>query len=896
MIRGAFHGIRRFLKLGYRSDTQVARDVDDEVSFHLDMKSSDLMQAGVDKAEAERVARERFGNVEHAKRVLRSQESAYERREARANWIQEWSRDAAHTLRQMRRTPGFAALIIATLALGIGATTAIFSAVYAILLAPLPFAEPDRLVRLVRETPSGVRTSEAGGNFLEFQRTSRTLQSITSYYQSTGNLAGTEAPRRAIVARVSANFVNVMGIRPLLGRSFTPEEDVYRATEVAMISESLWRDRFGGDPAVLGKTLRMDKQSVEIIGVIADANSFPENVELWLPAKHDPEMMADDNRGANWLRLIGRLAPGITLEQANAEFAALSKGLTERFPEERTGEATSLTPLTESLIGSVRQPLWVLLGAVGLVLLIACTNVAALLLGRMMSRERELTVRMALGAGRGRLVRQLLTESTVLGVVAALIGVLLAVFLVRGLALLAPDIPRMTGVRVNGYVLAFSVALGVVTGLVFGIFPAWQVSRESMQATLRSSGRGLAGTRQAGRVRSTLVIGQFALAIVLLAGAGLLIRTFTELRSVDPGFDPSNITAFTVTLPQDGSFDGTYGGVAGQRQFMRDLLPQLESLQGVSAVGASLGIPLSRASFSISFVVEGRPALLPGQEQVAQLRIATPGYFDAMGIAVRGGRTLSNEDRDGTPLTIVVSEQLSKQYFPGEDVIGKVLNFSWSRDSSELKGVVVGVVADTRSANLTDDALATAYVAADQWPVDEYTFILKSELPASVVGAAAAEVVKAVDPELPVYDVRSGESIFDAALTTTRFYLTLLLSFAVLALVLASLGVYGVVSYGVQQRSREIGIRIALGASLRSVQRMVLGEGLRLAAFGVIIGVAGAIMLTGLLRSVLYGVQSTDPLTYVGVVSILTAAAIGACLIPARRAARIDPQQAIAAE
>ncbi len=896
MKKGAFHGIRRFLKLGSRSDAQVARDVDDEVSFHLEMKSSALVSSGVEKSEAERVARQSFGDVEQAKKALRTEERAHERRAARSNWMQEWVRDAAHTLRQMQRAPGFAVLIIATLGLGIGATTAIFSAVYAILLAPLPFPESDRLVRVMRETPAGVRQSASGGDFLEFQRTSKSLSSLTSYYMSTGNISGTEAPRRAIIARVSANFADVFGIRPILGRSFSTDEDVFGAAEVAMISEGIWRDRFGSDPAVLGKTLRMDMQNVQIVGVVAEGAGFPENVELWLPAKHDPGMMADDNRDANWLRLIGRLAPGVTLEQANAEFRALSANIAQRFPAERTDVISTLTPFSESLLGNVRQPLWVLLGAVCMVLLIACTNVAALLLGRMMARERELTVRSALGAGRGRLIRQLLTECTVLGLVGAAVGGGLAFFLVRGLVSIAPDIPRIADVRINGLVLAFSVALGVVTGLIFGVFPAWQVSRREMQATLRGSGRGLAGTRHAGRVRSGLVVGQFALAIVLLAGAGLLMRTFAGLRAVDPGFDTKDVTTFTVTLPQDGSFDEAYGGLTGQRQFLRESLSKLETLPGVTAVGASLGIPLSNRSFELSFAVEGRPNPPAGQEPGAQIRIATPGFFTALRIPVRRGRALSSDDRAGTPMSVVVSEQFAKQHFPGEEVIGKRLTFSWSRDSSDLAGEVVGVVGDTRAANLADAAVPLAYVAADQWPVDEYTFVLRSSLPPAVIGTAAASLIREIDPELPVYDIKSGEAIFNAALTTTRFYLTLLISFAVLALILASLGVYGVVAFGVQQRAREIGIRIALGASLRSVQRMVVGEGLRLAGVGVAVGVLGAVALTGLLRSVLYGVQPTDPLTYVVVVGLLTIAAVGACVIPARRAARIDPQQAIAAE
>ncbi len=891
--RRAFEGVRRFLTRPTRSDAQVARDVDDEVAFHLAMKAEELAAAGVATENAARDARRAFGDVERVKRALQEHETAFERWNRRTNWFGEWSRDAAHTLRQMRRAPSFAFLVVTTLGLGIGATTAIFSAVHAILLAPLPFQAPERLVRVMRETPSGMRQSSSGGDFLEFQRTARAVSALAAYSISTGNLAGFGAPQRVVITRVSANFLEVFGVRPLLGRSFTTAEDTYKAADVALISEGAWQRLFGGDRGVLGRTVRMDRQTVQIIGVVPDGKGFPDNAELWLPLKADPDLMADDNRGASWLRLIGRLAPGVTLEQANAEFRSMSRGIRERFPDLRAGIVSTLVPFTDSMLGDVRQPLWVLLGAVGLVLLLVCTNVAALMLGRVMARSNELTVRTALGAGRGRLARQLITESTTLGVVGAAVGAAMAVGLVRVLVALAPDIPRLADVRVNALVLAFSMTLGILTGLAFGVIPAWHLSRRDLQSSLRSSGRGLAGSRQAGRMRGALVVGQFALAIILLSGAGLLLRTFSGLRRVDPGFSTTNVTTFTVTLPQDGSFDGAYGGTAGQRQFLRTLLPKLEGIPGVQVAGATMGLPLSPTNFTLGFDVEGRPKQSVGKTSDAQMRVSTPGYFDAMEIPVVRGRALTATDRDGAPLVFVVSEQFVRRYFPGEDVIGKRLTFSWSRDSSALAGEVVGVVGDVKQLSLSADAIPMAYVSADQWPVDELTFVLKSTLPVGVVGAAAARAVKEVDAELPLYDIQSAEALLNGALATTRFYLTILLVFATLALILASLGIYGVVSFGVQQRTREIGIRIALGASLGLVQRMVVREGLWLATMGVVIGLAGAFAATGVLRGVLFGVQSTDPLTYAVVVALLTVAAVVACLLPAWRAARIDPQRAI---
>jgi len=891
-----FHGVRRFLRRVSRSDGQVGRDVDEEVTFHLEMKERELIAAGVAPGEARQAARRAFGDIALARESLSAQERAFERRRRRTMWLEEWARDSAHALRQMRRAPAFALLVIATLGLGVGATTAIFSAVHAILLAPLPYREPERLVRVLRETPGGVRQSASGADYLEFQRSATTLSGLTSYYTGTANLSGFGAPQRVITCRASANFLDVLGIPLLLGRPFTAAEDTYKAAEVALISEGAWQRLFGGDRGVIGRTVRMDRQSVEIIGVVPDGRGFPDDAEFWLPAKYEPQMMSDENRGASWLRLIGRLAPGATLEQANAELRVISRSISERFPEDRAENVSTVASFSDSLVGDVRQPLWVLLGSVVLVLLIACTNVASLLLGRVMSRELELTVRTALGAGRARLTRQLLTESFTLGAIGALVGVALSEALVRLLVVLAPDIPRIGEVEVNGVVLAFGITLGLMTGLVFGVIPAWHVSRRDLQATLRSGGRGLTGSRHAGRVRSALVVGQLALAIVLLAGAGLLMRTFSGLRGVDPGFATADLTTFTVTLPQDGSFDGAYGGVEGQRQFLRSSLQRLEGIQGVQEVGAMFGLPLSPTNFSLSFSVDGRPKPPASEEPDAQLRVATPGYFSAMRIPLVRGRQLSEIDRHGAPLVIVVSEQLATQYFPGEEVIGKRLRFGWTRDTSQLAGEVVGVVRDVKQRSLTEAPVAMAYVSADQWPVDELTFVLKSTLPVATVGAEAARVLKEVDAELPLYDIQSADALLHGSMATTRFYLVVLAVFAALALALASLGIYGVVSYGVQVRTQEIGIRMALGASLRRVHQMILRDGMRLVSVGVALGVAGALSVTGLLRGVLFGVRPTDPLTYLAVVAILVGAAVLACLLPARRAARIDPQRAIRSE
>lgn len=894
--RGPFHGIRRFLSPVRRNDADVARDVDDEVRFHLDMQVEALVARGVPRDEAEREARARFGDVAAATSALRAGEARHERHRARRMWLEEWWRDTALVFRQLRRAPAFTLLVVATLGLGIGATSAIFTVVRGILLAPLPFKEPERLVRVVRDTPVGMRQSASGGDFVEFARESKTLSALTSYNGGTGNLVGFGAPQRVNTARVSANFFEVLGLRPLLGRWFTPAEDAYNAAEVAVISEGAWQRLFGGDRNVLGRTVRLDGKSVQIVGVMPKGTEFPAGAELWLPAQIAPGLLADGNRGASFLRLVGRLAPGVTLDQANAEFAAMSRSISERFPAPRAGVVSRLENLPASIVGDVRGPLWIMLGAVVLVLLVACTNVAALLLGRMMARENEIAIRASLGAGRARLMQQLLTESITLGLVGAALGTVLSLALVRLLVALAPDIPRIGEVHVNAPVLLFSIGLGLLTGVLFGVVPAWQWSKRDVQARLRGSGRGLSGNRQTARMRGALVVAQLSLAIVLLTGAGLLLRSFAHMQSVDPGFATSGVTMFTVTLPQVGRYDESNGGEEGERQFVRDAIDALRTIPGVQRVGATSAVPLSGNNMAVSFTIDGRAAPAAGEEPESQLRIVTPDYFAVMGMAIKRGRAIDANDRHDAPIALVISESMAEQEFRGEDPLGKHLSFGWSRDSQELKGEIVGVVRDVKHQSLVGDAVPVTYVGVDQWPMDEYTFVVRSPLAVGTVGSAAVDAIRAIDPELPLYDLRSSAALVEKSLATTRLYLVLLSLFASVALFLATCGIYGVVSFGVEQRTREIGIRVALGASRSGVRAMVVRDGLRLVVAGVTLGTAGALSVTGLLRGVLYGVQPTDPVTLASVSALLAVAAVLASLIPAVRAARIDPQTALRAD
>jgi predicted permease len=578
-----FNGLRRFLRLPTRRAADIARDVDSEVEFHLSMKAAELRSQGYAGPEAERLARQAFGDVDYARRRLRAEDGAAERTRRNWQWIEELRQDAVFAVRQLGRHRTFATIAISTLALGVGVNTAIFSAVNGILLKPLPFQDSDELVRVVRFSKSGPRRLSASApDYTDFRSEARTLTSLSAYYASTANITGSGPPERVEAARVTANFFATLRVTPLLGRSFTEADGVEGAPDVVVLSEGAWRRLFGGDRAALGKELRLDGRATEVVGVVRQEQRFPETTEMWLPLRIDPGMLAEDNRGAAFLRLIGRLAPGVTIEQADAEFSTLSAGIATRFPETRAGTVSRIESAAEVLVGDLRTPLYVLLGAVALVMLIACSNVASLLLSRTVARDAEMTVRTALGAGKRRLIRQLLTESVILAGAGLVCGVGLAVVMTKALIAIAPaGIPRLADVQIDGRVLAATGLLGVVTGLLFGLVPAWHAAKSDLQSRLKAAGRGSAGRGGAARLRGALVVGELGLSIVLLIGAGLLIRSFQRLQEVDTGFRTANLTTFSVTLPNQESMDR-------QRQFLTAAIARLEQVPAIGQVGASL--------------------------------------------------------------------------------------------------------------------------------------------------------------------------------------------------------------------------------------------------------------------------------------------------------------------
>ena len=800
--------------------------------------------------------------------------------------------DLAYALRRLRNAPGFTLVAVATLALGIGANAAIFSVVHAVLLRPLPFAEAERLVRLSqvwKGEPSGVYSPQ---NFLDVEAAARSFEKLAVHDSSGVTLTGRGQPARIEGTEVSASFFDVLRVAPAYGRSFDAGENEPGHTKVAVLGHALWRERFGGDPAVVGQTMQLDRDTYTIVGIAPAGFSFPERTEIWTPMTYDARFRTQ-SRGAWYLGVIGRLKPGATLHQAQEEVALIHDRLAREYADANEGVTATVQSLQESMVGDSRRALLVLLGAVGLVLLIACVNVANLLLARVAARENELAVRTALGAGRARLVRQLLTESVTLALLGGGAGILLAALSMDALLALQPaGVPRLGEVGVDRAVVAFSLLLSVVTGLLFGVFPALQIVRRPTGQSLREGARGVLGGRGNG-LRSGLVVGQMALAMMLLAGAGLLLRSFAQLRHVDPGFRTADALTFRISLPESA-----YKEEAPRAAFYDMLLERLAALPGVRRAGAVMGVPLGGIRFDLSFEVKGRPPLPPAQQPSMQIRVVTPDYFDTMGIPLLRGRVLERRDVEGAPQAVVISESASRRYFPGEEPLGQFITLLWGRGKGKPKvgGEVVGIVGDVKDTGLDKEKPPECYVPHAQMPVSTMDVVLRTSVAPRSLAPSAERIVHALDPELPVARVATLEEVVARSISEPRFYMVLLGAFAGMAVFLAALGIFGVMSYAVVQRSREIGIRVALGARPKDVLRMILGHAAALVGIGVVVGLLGSLALSRTIRSLLFELSATDPATLGGMAAVLAAVALVASYLPARRAMRVDPVAALRSE
>jgi predicted permease len=868
----------------------IARELDDELAFHLEMRTNELIAQGWSPAAAAVEARRQFGDLDEARAFCRRADGRRENRLMRSEHFSELRQDLRFAIRALRRSPGFTLVAGLTLALGIGANTAIFSVVRGILLRPLSFDDPSRLV-LVASTYQGRSfpyTSPA--NAADWKSGSRSFTSMAVVGDHSAVLTGAGDPLESAGADVSADFFDLLGVRPIAGRlRFTEGEAAWLGPKVVILNERLWRDRFGADPGVVGRMITLDDEQYQVVGVAPTRSGYPKEAMLWFPFTFDPGRLPG-SRGAVYLGVIARLKPSVTVAAADADLATVSARLARDYPDLNEGLGTSVVPLQEWIVGSIDRPLWILLGGVGFVLLIACGNVANLLLVRGAARGGELAVRTALGAGRARLVRQLITESMVLALIGAAAGLGLAWLGIRALLAIAPSsLPRLEAVSLDGMVLGFAMALAVVTGLCFGVVPARLITRGDVATSLRD---GRAGTRQGGGIlRRALVVSEVALAVVLLAGAGLLIRSFRELMLVDPGFRTEGSVSFAITLP---TTKYPVGDVR-QADFMRSLTERLGELPPVRSVGAAMGIPLTGFRFNFSFQVVGRPAH-PAASPTAEVRVATVDFFRTMGIPLVEGRAFTPDDRAGSPRVLVITEAMAKRFFPNEEPIGRRLTIGWGRGDDRLEGEIVGVVADVKDRSLAADVVPQIWAPYDQWPVSGVRVVIHTRgNPRSVV-TDATRIVHELDPGLAVAQVMTLDGIVAESVAVPRFYMMLLTVFAFLAIVLSAIGIYGVIAYLVGQRAREIGVRMALGASRAAIVSMVVREGTGLALVGLAIGTVGALALSRLLGALLFGISPHDPVTYLIVGAALVVAATAACWVPARRAARYSPALAMRSE
>jgi putative ABC transport system permease protein len=799
-------------------------------------------------------------------------------------------------VRSLRKSPTLTAAVVLTLALCVGATTAIFSVVYAVLFRPLPFANPDQIL-VFREVWRGMPSDVSVGNWADTRRQDRLLQYLVPTQGASLNLAGTDQPENVPAARVGADFFRLLGVRPALGRDFAAEEDRPGQDAVVVLSDRLWRRRFGADRSIVGRQVRLEGRPYTVIGVMPGSLDYAlHDEELWVPIAFTPERLAMHDE--HYLAVLGRLKPGITRQQLAAELDVIARDLAQRYPQENNQRGLEVKPLHDELVREYRPRLYVLLGAVGFVLLIACANIANLLLARAAARSHETAIRAAVGAGRGHIVRQALAESLVLAAAGGALGVFAAYWGVTGLVAIGPaDVPRLAQARVDGAVLGFAVLVTLVSGLVFGIAPALRMAANFPHQALKEGGRAMGSAGRRDRLRSTLVVAEIALALVLLTGAGLLIRTGIALDTVDPGFDPRNVLAARVSLPLAGYQEPEQV----QRAFLA-LADRVEHAPGIQAAGLVSTAPLEGGGTN-GLVPEGRPLEIASAIN-SMLRLVTPDYFRAMRITLRRGRTFTAEDRTGTPLVMVINETLAREAWPGEDPIGKRIACCESRpDGSPNWKIVVGVVADTRAMGLARDPAPEFYLpvaqaprAAWNWLDRTMTVAVRASGEPIATAGAIRDAVRAVDPTVPVYNIGTMDQRITTSLSQTRFSTTLLSVFGGIALLLAAIGVYGIISYGVTQRVQEIGIRIALGAQRRDVLTMVMRHAAVLAGLGLVLGLAGALTLTRLLTGLLFRVSPTDPPTFVVGIVVLTFVAVLAAALPARRAARVDPVVALRSE
>jgi putative ABC transport system permease protein len=802
------------------------------------------------------------------------------------------ARDLRFAARSFRRSPGLTLAALLALGLGVGATAAIYTVVDAVLLEPLAYPEPDELVLLIDSNPEAgfPRFSASPPNFADWREQNRSFEHLAAF--SRANLAldapGVE-PERLSGATVGSGFFEALAVAPLHGRIFRAEEDGPGAEAVTVLGHGLWQRRFGARPEIVGRTVTVNGEARRVVGVMPAGFAFPSEVEIWVPLalEIDP-----NQRGAHYLGVLGRLRDGVTRDAAQAEMTGITARLAEEYPDSNEGWGVNLLRVHELMVEDVRPYLRIVAWAVAAVLLIVCANVANLLLVRAARRERELAVRTALGAGRGRLARQLLTETFLLSLAGGALGLGFGLWGTRALvALNADEIPRAAEIGLDPSVFLFTFGMALAAGLLAGLAPVVHAARADLQGSLKEGTSAAGEGGRARALRKALVLVEVAVAVVLLVAAGLLLRSLLRLQGISPGFEPAGVLTAQVSLP-----DARYPDDIARAPFYRQLRERLEALPGVEAAGAGFPLPLSGAGYFLAFGIEGREAPPPQDAPSAGIRFVTPGYLEALEIPLVDGRRITDADRAGAVEVAVVNRAMAERLWPGESPLGGRFTFGdpTAPDAEWLE--IVGVVGDVRHGDLTTEPDMEVYLAMDQSPFSTATLVLRTGADPESLTSGVREAVRAVDPSLPVYRVQTLEQVAADALADQRFSAVLLAVFAGLALVLASLGVYGVLSYAVSQRTRELGLRMALGAPRERVLRQVIGEGMVLVAIGVAAGTAGAFAASRLLGSLLYEVGTADPLTYAAVPALLVLVGLAAVWLPARRATRVEPVVALRTE
>jgi putative ABC transport system permease protein len=871
--------------LGVLPSSKAERDLAAELESHVQLHTDDNIRSGMAPADARRSALLALGGVEQTKEQYRDRRTL--------PTVDSLLRDIRHGARTLWRTPGFTVAGILILGLGVGVNSAIFTLVNAVVLRPLPFADADRIMRLWHTPPPTLFAGSptfplSPANFIDWEAQNKTFERMAIYRAGRRTFTGRGEPDAVVTVRASADFLPILGLAPTRGQGFTKNDDNAGA-RTALLGEKFFQSRFGGDPSVIGGTITLDGVVYEVIGIVPDAPTFVDQAQVWVPLAWTPEERAVRNN--HNYRAIAKLKTGISVEQAQADLTAISARLAAQYPDENKDWGALVTPLRDDFIGDARSSLLLLLGAVALVLLIACANLANLMLVRTHGRARELAVRTALGASRLRVVQQLLTEGLVLGLGGGIAGFAAGVFGVRALtAALGTALPRAAEVRVDGRVLAFTTAIAVVTGLLAAFAPAWKLTgRRAADALKSGPSRGNSSTGD-GRMRNLLVVSEVALALMLLIGAGLLMRSLAGLRAVDPGFDPKNVLTATIAIPE-----AKYSTETLRNQFFTRALEGVRTLPGVESAAWVDTVPLQGGS-SQYVQVEGQPAMKESEMPVVAVRLNSPGYLRTLRIRLLAGRDFADADTLGSPRVLLISERTAARFWPGENPLGKHITLTMmTKEPAEVVGVVAEVKTGALEAGDADSETAV-YAPAAQFAFNNTTLVVRTAIEPAALTHAVVDAIRAVDPEQPVLDIATMAEIVEEALGQRPFAMQLLIAFAILAVVLASVGIYSVLAYTVRQRVREIGIRVALGAPIADVLRMVVIEGLKPTLMGVGAGLLLAALLTRLMTTLLYGVSEYDPRTF-GVVSVLMlSVGLVATLIPAYRATRVDPIVTLKAE